>query len=294
MAALAVSPQFADHWFDGNAEVAGYALEQSRYGQRRSGQVVLIFVTEPFSESARVKADPGMHPDSDTFQVLKLNAVKDFQTGIYDYNLMTSVFVGLEAHGGRPAGRPAKITFSAQEWCGNTFEELLFGPDDIDRRAFSYFDGEGDQTETLQFPAGGVTAAQLPVLVRGIPEPIEPGRAIEVPLLRDFEIAVLEHEGHAVEQATITRGRAVRTVETPAGRFEVHEVKVRSSSGDWTYEVQDAFPHRIVRWQGPRDTGVLTGVARMPYWQLNREGAEAALKRLGLPVPRRAGDARQD
>jgi len=290
MAALAVSPQFADHWFDGNAEVAGYALRQSRYGQQRTGQVVWVFVTEPFSESARVKADPGMHPESDTFQVLKLNAIKDYQTGIYDYNLMTSVFVGLEGHGGRPAGRPAKITFSAQEWCGNTFEELLFEPDTIERRAFSYFDGEGDQTGTIDFGADGVTAAQLPVLVRGIPEPLPPGEPMTVPLLRDLEIAVLEHEGHEVEQATVTRGREVRTVETPAGRFEVHEVTVRAPSGSWTYAVEHAFPHRVIRWEGPRDAGVLTGVARMPYWQLNREGGEAALKQIGLPVPHRAGD----
>ncbi|MEM1025095.1 MAG: hypothetical protein AAGD10_02970 [Myxococcota bacterium] len=286
LAAFAVTPQFSQHWFDGNAEVAGYALEQSRYGQRRSGTVVLVFVTEPFSESDRVKADDGRHPDSDVFQVLKLNAVKDYQTGIYDYNLMTSVFMGLEGHGGRGPGRPAKITFSAQEWCGNTFEELLFAPERITRRGFSYFDGEGDQTEELALPANGITAAQLPILVRGIPEPLEPGVSIQRPLLRDFEIAVLEHRGHAVEMATIERSKERQSVQTPAGRFEVHEVVVRSPSGSWVYQVEEAFPHRIIRWRGPRDAGELQGVARLPYWQLNGEGGEAALRRIGLPFSR--------
>ena len=81
---------FWKQWGDGQAELAGYDLIFPRYGHPRRGVAVAIFVTETFSNSARVKADPGKHPASDQFPVMKLNLVKDFQTGIYDYNTMTS------------------------------------------------------------------------------------------------------------------------------------------------------------------------------------------------------------
>ena len=80
----------------------GYDLVFPRYGQPRHGVAVTIFVTETFSNTLRVKADPGKHPSSDRFPVMKLNLVEDFQTGIYDYNLMTSTFVALAPVNERP------------------------------------------------------------------------------------------------------------------------------------------------------------------------------------------------
>ena len=53
----------------------GYRLVQPRYGHARAGTAALIYVTEDFSDSMRVKADPGKHPASDVYPVLKLNAV---------------------------------------------------------------------------------------------------------------------------------------------------------------------------------------------------------------------------
>ena len=67
-AVLAAGPAAADdfwaHWGDGKAELNGYRLTQPRYGAKRAGTAVLIFVTEDFSDSLRVKADPGKHPKS--------------------------------------------------------------------------------------------------------------------------------------------------------------------------------------------------------------------------------------
>src|SRR6476646_3754549 len=78
------SDPFQKHWYDGKAELAGYELTIPRYGQTRKGEAVTIFVYEPFSNSARVKADPGKHPATDEFPVMKLNLVEDFATGVYD------------------------------------------------------------------------------------------------------------------------------------------------------------------------------------------------------------------
>jgi hypothetical protein len=58
-AGLTYDVGFRKTWGDGQAEVAGYSLTYPRYGQPRTGTAVTIFVTEPLSESLRVKADPG-------------------------------------------------------------------------------------------------------------------------------------------------------------------------------------------------------------------------------------------
>ena len=50
------SPAFWAHWGDGKAELNGYRLTQPRYGELRKGTVVHVYVTEPFSHEARVKA----------------------------------------------------------------------------------------------------------------------------------------------------------------------------------------------------------------------------------------------
>src|SRR5437879_1004520 len=59
LAGAARAEDFWKWWGDGKAELDGYALTQPRYGEPREGTAVLVFVTEDFSDSARVKADPG-------------------------------------------------------------------------------------------------------------------------------------------------------------------------------------------------------------------------------------------
>src|SRR5512141_579993 len=108
--------EFWKRWGDGKGELSGYDLVFPRYGQLRKGIAVTVFVTETFSNSLRVKSDPGKHPASDEFPVIKLNLVEDFATGIYDYNLLTSTFVALAPVNDRPAGSATKIAFSSQEW----------------------------------------------------------------------------------------------------------------------------------------------------------------------------------
>ncbi len=284
------SPEVARHWQDGQAELAAYALKQPRYGELRSGTVVLIYVTEPFSESARVKADPGRHPAADVFPALKLNVAKDFQTGIYDYNLMTSVFVAMTARGGQRAGAPTKLVFSGQEWCGALFEELLFDADAVRQERFSYFDGEGDQKARLPRPAGGLTVDELPMLVRSLPVPyLAPGASREVELLPSLERTRLVHKELAWKKGTVSRSQERGRAEVPAGAFEVETWTADLGGGErYEYLVEVAFPHRLVGWRGPEgEEGRLLGAKRLPYWQLNGEGMEKHLESLGLQPPRR-------
>ena len=41
-----LSSDFKAYWFDGTAEISSYKLIQSRYGDPREGEAVLIYVTE--------------------------------------------------------------------------------------------------------------------------------------------------------------------------------------------------------------------------------------------------------
>ena len=150
------APTFGDdfwkRWGDGKGELSSYDLTFPRYGELRKGLAVTVFVTETFSNSLRVKADPGKHPPSDEFPVMKLNLVEDFSTGIYDYNLLTSTFVALAPVNGRAAGSVTKVSFNSQEWCGGVYSQLLFDSGSARWTSHSYFDGEADQSRPSPSP----------------------------------------------------------------------------------------------------------------------------------------------
>lgn len=283
----AATPEVRAHWHDGKAELAGYRLTQPRYGQARTGTMVLVYVTEPFSESDRIKAENPRRPASDVFDVIKLNAVKDFQTGVYDYNVMTSVFLQMDARKGQRAGAPTKITFSMQEWCGMVFEELLFDAEGVRQKRFSYFDGEGDREGTLARPKGGLTVDELFLVVRGLPVPfLEPGQSRSLPLLPALDRVRMTHGTLAWTDGKLTRSAETEARTTPAGRFEVDLYTAEVGRERYTFAVERAFPHRLVGWEGPDgERAELSGVERMPYWSLHDEGHEKALEKLGLRPP---------
>lgn len=281
---------FWKHWGDGRAELAGYDLVKPRYGEERRGTAVAIFVTEPFHGGARVKAEeagPG------TFQVLKLNLAQDFPTGIYDYRLMTSAFVALEPVAGLPAGAPAKVSFSAQEWCGHVYQQALFRGGGADVSLHSYFEGEAD--EEARLPGGpGLSEDTLLLWARGLAWPeVAPGETATVPVLTSLERSRLRHRPAAWEGAELARPAGSRQVDVPAGTFEVTEARatLRGATGErtWTFWVEKADPNRIVAWAtSDGERAELLGADRLPYWELNGPGGEEYLERLGLqPRPPR-------
>ncbi|MEJ2003821.1 MAG: hypothetical protein P8X57_02400, partial [Cyclobacteriaceae bacterium] len=133
-----LSNQFKEYWFDGTAEITSFALEQSRYGEVREGHAVLIFVTEPFDPERQVKLDA---PDDEGINVMKLNFVRKFTTGIYPYSIMLSTFSPLASYG---ESGLLKETFSSHEWCGQVFSQLNNRDDGFSLNSYSYFEKEGD------------------------------------------------------------------------------------------------------------------------------------------------------
>ena len=84
-----ISQEFKDYWYAGKAEISSYKLEQARYGELRDGTAALIFVTEDFLPEVQVKAD---RQNESNIPVMKVNATKNFNTGIYPYSVMSSTF----------------------------------------------------------------------------------------------------------------------------------------------------------------------------------------------------------
>jgi hypothetical protein len=283
------SPAVADdgfwrYWGDGKAELDGYALTEPRYGQLRDGTAVLIFVTEDFSDSLRVKADPGKHPDSDIIKVLKLNFVRTFQTGIYDYKIMTSTFVGTEF----PVAAPwplVKVSFSSQEWCGNVYMQWLARGERLFGTVHSYFDGEADASPSLPLPKDGIVEDALPILVRGLRgDWLAPGQSRTLPFLRSTVRTRLLHKPAAWGQATITRAPAAETVKSALGPLRAFSYTVAEANGDTTtFTVEEKAPHRLLAWKSTSgEAGRILGSARLPYWTMQDKSFAAALEQLGL------------
>lgn len=282
-AAPAVADDFWSYWGDNQAELSGYRLTQPRYGEPRAGTAVLVFVTEDVSDSLRVKADPAKHPKADVFPVLKLNAIRDFQTGIYDYNVMTSTFARVS-----PGWPVAKISFSSQEWCGHVYHQLLPRGDRVSGVSHSYFDGEADGHDELALPKDGVFEDALPILLRGLRTPyLEAGESRTLPFLPSLLRARLEHRPLAWTKATIARGPDAVPVSVPAGKFSAFTWTVSVEAGPTlTFQFEVEPPHRLLRWSA--DTGeeaVLLKSTRLSYWKLNALGGEKYLKELGLTPP---------
>lgn len=274
-------PGFWRHWGDGQAEVAAYDLTFPRYGELRRGVAVAIFVTEPFSERERVKLD-GAAPGA--AQVLKMNLVQDFATGVYDYNLMTSVFVWLAPRHGRPAGYPAKISFSSQEWCGHVYEQLLFDASRVRFDRHSYYQGEADRRGSIRYPSDGLAEDALLMWARGLCEPrIAAGQVRETPVLAALQVIRLRHEPLEWVTARLERSAEFSRVEVPAGSFDAQLCTAILPTRTWRIWVEPRPPRRVLQWECSDGTrGQLLGSERMKYWEMSGPNFDDAVRRIGL------------
>lgn len=276
--------KFWSVWGDGKGELSAYTFTTPRYKQLRKGVAITIFVTEPFSNTLRVKADPGRHGPEDEFPVMKLNLIKDYQTGIYDYNDMLSAFVSLAFVNNRVPGI-TKVSFSSQEWRGHVYSQILFGEKHASFTQHSYFDGEADQERQLDYPQNGFSEDALMLWARGMARPfMKAGTSGEVLLLTSLETARARHEALQWRYIALSRDAKAQSVRVPAGSFEVDVLRVKRPDGSWrAYYVERETPRRIVKWESSEgERAELLGSDRLKYWEMNGEGGEAALERLGV------------
>ena len=195
-----LSNAFKDYWYAGKAEITSYKLNQARYGEIRNGTAVLVFVTEDFLPEIQVKAD---NYSEDNAPVLKLNATKNFNTGIYPYSIMQSTFfpVANNTHA-------LKVSASIQEWCGHVYTQLN-NREKFEVTSHSYFQGEADQILNVEKTW---TENELWTKLRIDPKSLPVG---EVDIIPALEFIRLKHIEFKAYRATATLSEGNYTLDYP-------------------------------------------------------------------------------
>lgn len=278
----ASTQEFRDYWQSGKAELSTYSLEQARYGAIHSnGEVTLIFVTEDLLEKRQVKSD--YDTAEPAIPVLKLNAMRRFNTGIYTYSLMSSVFTPLD-FAARP--RTLKVTTSIQDWCGQTWTQINLTPENQYRIELrSYFQVEGDRESTI--PAVWLEE-EIWTRLRLDPRSLPQGETQVVP-------ARIYTRFYKKPETALPAVGSLRTVtgseysESPHSLYELrYNGQAQRTLRIW---FDTEFPHTILAWTetgAGSDAGMVTRARRIAltksdYWSHNAPSDLPLRDELKLP-----------
>nr|WP_299381786.1 septum formation inhibitor Maf [Allomuricauda sp.] len=266
-----LSEAFKSYWYEGNAEITSYSLEQARYGELREGHSVLIYVTEPFLPKKQVKADGH---NADNVSVLKLNATKKYLTGIYPYSVMSSTFYPV--HDNQHA---IKTSLSMQEWCGHVYSQIN-NREQFEFTSHSYFESEADQQVAVEkHPLEN----EIWNKIRIGPEDLPTGTSKMIPSLEYIRLRHQELKPYAVE-ATLTEDNGIKTYTLSYPELE------RTLSITFTAD----FPHNIEGWTetfksgyGPKAKQMTTKATKIKsiktaYWGQNSNEDVVLRESLGL------------
>ena len=273
--------QFGNYWYAGKAELNHFDLTQIRYGEKRKGDAVLIYVTEDFLPEKQVKKEFG---DEKGISVLKLNYMKKFITGIYDYSIMTSIFTPIEF---RKYPQTLKLTFSSQDWCGQSFAQMNLRNGKLNYEQRSYFQAEGDIDEALD-----ATYVEEDVWTRMRIEPqmLPMGKVKMVP---SQEYLRLNHKQLKAYDAQAQLMLQVNDVKTGGPKeFYVYTITYPELDRVLKITCQSLFPFKIMSWEETTDfsnsaksltTKAVAGKTEMlPYWELNKNANQGLRDSLGL------------
>ncbi|WP_298533296.1 septum formation inhibitor Maf [uncultured Algibacter sp.] len=253
------SPEFNAYWYAGEAEISSYKLEQARYGELREGHAILIYVTEDFLPEIQVKAD---NRNKKSISVLKLNATKNFNTGIYPYSIMQSTFYPVSNN-----KHAIKVSSSMQEWCGHVYAQLN-NRDQFEVMSHSYFEGEADKTFKLE---KAILENELWTQLRINPKSLPTGSIEVIPA---FEYTRLRHLNVKAYTAHASLKNDSYTLDYP----ELNRTLI--------IHFNPKFPFEIEAWEETFKSGfgshtkMLTTKAtklktiKSPYWQKNSNADE--------------------
>lgn len=265
---------FGDHWYQGKAEITSYRLEQVRYGEVHEGTAVAIFVTEDHDPQTHIKLN-NPQAANEKVNVLKLNLTKKFNTGIYPYSMMLSVFnpVRVEQH-----GHAHRVTCSSQEWCGQTFTAIDKEEAKYRYKLYSYFENEGTVDKQLDkvwledelWTQLRINPANLPTGEFNIIEGAFYQR------MAHSEVTVRKAQGQLIKQPD--RGQAEYTLYYPYNERKL------------TIMFKNSFPYAITGWvetYKSRGKELTTRATKKEtimaaYWGMNSKADSTARKKLGL------------
>ena len=267
---LLASPLHADRirdfWFSG-AEISSFALSQSHYGKNHPGHAELIFVTEPFLTGKQVKDESGR---GESTEVLKLNALTTFNTGIYSYRTMTSTFRPID-----PGKFPhaLKSTTSIQDWCGQAFQQSNFRESGWSVQLRSYFENAGDQDLTLP---STYLEDELWITLRLDPMKLPTGETEIIPssvFTRFHYLPIAAAKAHATLDLS--------------GKAAIYTISYPSLDRFLSIGFDKDFPHIIRAWTEITPKGKTSAVLRkrlinIPYWEMHNPEDAVKRKELGL------------
>jgi hypothetical protein len=238
----------ASLWDDGKAEFCAYDVTWAHYSRTYDGRALLILVKEPWNEKLDVKADDAA---ASSFDVLKLNHVRDVPTGIYTYHQMASTYLR------RDSGAVRKVAATSSEACGVSTSEVARGR--LETR--SYFDGQGDRS--MPWPAAALPEDGLPASLRDYVIGDVPAELTVFPSLMQSRLPELEPAVWKVARKSVENG-----------------VEIRLTRGDesMAYTFDAAEPHHLLRLD--RSDGTVYSLAkceRLAYWEKHNPGDEAWL-----------------
>ncbi|WP_109300079.1 septum formation inhibitor Maf [Aquimarina sp. AU474] len=266
-----LSKNFKEYWYAGNAEISSYQLEQARYGEIRKGTAVLIYVTEDFLSKEQVKAD---YQNPDNIPVLKLNATKKFNTGIYPYSIMQSTFYPVADN-----RHAVKVSSSMQEWCGHVYAQLN-NRKDFEILSHSYFQGEADQEFTLD---KAILENEIWTKIRIAPQDLPIG---DVQIIPSFEYCRLRHK-------EIKAYSAKATLKKQEG-LQTYTIAYPELNRSVSITFKATFPYEIEGWSetfksgfGPKAKELTTKATKLKsiksaYWGKNSNKDEVLREELGL------------
>jgi len=255
-----------DFWFSG-AEINRYELTQMRYGESHPGHAEFIFVTEPFLTDEQVKNESGGSPSTD---VLKLNTLRTFNTGIYSYRTMTSTFQPIDLD---TFPHALKTNTSVQDWCGQAFQQLNRTDNGWRGELRSYFQKEGDE----DFELGDFHLEdELWIQLRLDPSKLPLGKIELVPG------AVYTRFTHKPIQAD----KASTRLEVH-GKQSTYSVEYSSLPRKLEITFDTEFPHIIRQWKEVEPSGTTKAtlthrIMNSEYWSEHRAADAPIRKKLGL------------
>jgi hypothetical protein len=276
-----LSQQFEDYWYAGSAEITRYELSQARYGEQRDGDAVLIFVTEDFLTDRQVKREDYSREYDNSASVLKLNYTKNFNTGIYPYSIMSSIFTPVNR---AEFPRTLKVTTTVQEWCGHVFMQLNHRRNKYEVSSYSYFQQEGDKSYKIDdvYLEDGVWTT-----VRIAPETLPEGNISMIPGTVSTR---LRHKHLEPLQARAAKERFQE------GGVDMinYTISYPEDGRRLSIRFTEEFPHSIEYFEEEYVDGFgdsarqrLTTARRThrimePYWQQNSNADEVLRRDLGL------------
>jgi len=272
--AAPLSDEFGDYWYQGEAELTSYTLEQARYGELHQGEAVLIFVTEDFSKEKHVKLDYPQQAGDDKVNILKLNATKTFNTGIYPYSMMSSVFTPIQ---GSSFPRTLKVTTTSQEWCGHSFTQVNMNKDKYNIQAFSYFESEGDQQMKLE---KGMLEDEVWTAIRLDPDLLPTGTVDMIPGTMYQRLGHIDFDVHKVNAS----------LEENEDELMTYTLSYPKLSRTLSIHFNKEFPHEIDGWEettSRRGQQLTTRASlnkriMLDYWSKNGVADLPLRKELGL------------